>query len=263
MLNEIKRLNILLDLKDGEIGRLDKLAEHLRNEFDAKYNALQVKADANTARYLQLKEDNADAEKIAAEHTEYERVIHELGGKTISEVEADALNAVRGVVREFKNRGADSWEVADYISELRYLTNLFPLVLSRHAIMKKWLDRYPDVQPSKQHAPRFRALSPTVPSRLVKDRLDMFMPAQNRRPIPNRGDGNYRAPVVPRGRSSRSVVTIRGGGSRQSGSGRSSGQSSRQKETVDIDFLLNPPTRGWASYFNCSKKPDEGGPSNA
>lgn len=101
-------MKILLDVKDGEIGRLDSLAKNLRNEFDAKYNALQIKADANEARYLQLKEDYADVELIAAEYAKYERVVHELGGMTISEVEAKALEAARGAAREQRYRGPEA-----------------------------------------------------------------------------------------------------------------------------------------------------------
>lgn len=51
-----------------------------------------------------------------AEHTEYERVTHELGGATISEVEAEALQVAKRYAREQHYRGPDSWEVKDHVA---------------------------------------------------------------------------------------------------------------------------------------------------
>lgn len=96
------------------IAHLNEVAGHLRDEFEVKYWAMQVEQDGLEARYVDAKDiflrTKNKSKVVRAEHAEYERVIHKLGGSTISEVEKEVLKVVQRCSRYRDQSGPTSWE---------------------------------------------------------------------------------------------------------------------------------------------------------
>lgn len=112
---------------------------------------MQTKNDSLGAWYLDMK-DHRDLTKkklmsVRQERSEYERVLHEVGFATISEVEAEALRVVQRCVNSLERYGATSWELDEEVVELKRLTSVFKIVVERQPIIREWLDAFPDVQP--------------------------------------------------------------------------------------------------------------------
>lgn len=88
---------------------------YIQAESDVKHTAMQSKNDSLGARYLDM-QDRRDRTKkklklVRQEHSEYERVLHEVGFANNSKVESEALQVVQRCVDILDRYGATSWEL--------------------------------------------------------------------------------------------------------------------------------------------------------
>lgn len=119
---------------------------------------MQVEKDGLQARYVDAKDrfirSKNKSKVIRAKHTKYERVIHELEGSTIFEVEIEALKVVQRCERCRDQSRPTSGECKEQVAELKRLTNLFKIIIDCQPDVKEWLDGYPDVAMTPLHYDR-------------------------------------------------------------------------------------------------------------
>lgn len=89
--------------------------------------------------------------KVAEEHAEYEAVIHQVGGMTISEVEARIIELLARC-RTYKERyGATSWQYKEQIEEVKRGGRIYKVVVARHPRLRQILAA--DVEASSSARP--------------------------------------------------------------------------------------------------------------
>lgn len=88
---------------DAEVSHWKELVDHIRNESDVKYKAMKIEKDGLQAQYVDAKDificSKNKSKLLKREHAEYERVIHEIGGSTISKVEMEAMQVVEKCIK--------------------------------------------------------------------------------------------------------------------------------------------------------------------
>lgn len=86
------------------------------------------------------------AKSLKKEHSEYERVLHEIGFATISDVEVEALQVLKKCIRYRDQYGVTFWELDEQVAKLKRLTSVFKIIIERQPDIKEWLDAFPNVE---------------------------------------------------------------------------------------------------------------------